>query len=300
MPDSHDKPFRVLSQSLGMAVLTSVALPALAKSPGLGRDTASTLAACSERYSLVANPRPQQQQETAKESIRVEFGSTRDWGTEDNVTLLTLNATDLGETGFRVLYPEGSSSPSDADQDGVERGGLGFYTRETALEDSDRACLHYKVRFEPAFDFVKGGKLPGLYGGDAPSGGDEVDGENGFSMRLMWREEGQGELYPYVMDLEGESMGRGAWTFPRGRWISVEQEVILNRPGEDNGIARVWIDGMLVLQQEGLVYRTSESVSIDGLMFSTFFGGTGKGWRTPRDQSVDFAAFRLYAPKSLP
>ncbi|EWH02598.1 polysaccharide lyase [Halomonas sp. BC04] len=285
---------------LGIAATLGMAASAMAEDSGIDNGKPSTLPACSERYTLVASPRPLRQQATAKASIREDFGSTRDWGTEDNVTLLTRNATGLGETGFRVLYPEGSSSPSDADQDGVERGGLGFYTRETALENSDRACLHYKVRFEPVFDFVKGGKLPGLYGGDAPSGGDKVDGENGFSIRLMWREKGQGELYPYVMDLEGESMGRGAWTFPRGRWISVEQEVILNTPGQDNGMARIWIDGRPVLEKGGLVYRTSESVSIDGLMFSTFFGGTGEGWRTPRDQSVDFAAFRLYAPKSLP
>ncbi|RCV91905.1 polysaccharide lyase [Billgrantia montanilacus] len=284
---------RKLWLTLGLA--TSVGVAATEASAG-NRDTSTSLTPCSKRYSLAASPRPLRHQETAKASIRDDFGSERDWGTENNVKLLTIHATGLGETGFRVLYPEGSSSPSDADQDGVARGGMGFYTREAALEDDDRACLHYRVRFEPEFDFVKGGKLPGLYGAEAPSGGDEVDGENGFSMRLMWREEGQGELYPYIMDHEGESMGRGAWTFPKGRWISVEQEVILNTPGKDDGIARVWIDGRPTLERKGLAYRTTEDVAIDGLMFSTFFGGTGEGWRTPRDQTVDFAAFRIYAP----
>lgn len=254
--------------------------------------------ACSERYPLVASPSPTRDHRTAKEVVRENFDSARDWGTEDNIKLLTSDVTDLGETGLRILYPENTSSPSDADDsDDAGRGGAGFYTEESALATSDRACLQYRVRFEPGFDFVKGGKLPGLYGGDAPSGGDDVDGENGFSMRFMWREEGQGELYPYVVGREGDSIGQGMWHFPTGQWVTLEQEVILNTPEEANGLARVWVDGEPILELQNLVYRTTEDVTIDGLMFSSFFGGTGEEWRSPRDQSVDFSAFRIYAPQ---
>lgn len=232
---------------------------------------------------------------SGKQSVRNDYASTRDWGTEENVLILSPLASGLTEPALRVLYPKHSSSPSDADQDGIPRGGLGFYTEQKHLQEADRACLHYLLRFEANFDFVKGGKLPGLYGGKAPSGGEEVTGTNGYSMRLMWREDGQGELYAYLVDREGESIGRGSWYFPSGRWVSVEQEVILNTPGENDGLVRIWIDGWPVLEAHGLVYRTTHEVGIDGLMFSTFFGGTGEKWRTPRDQHVDFAAFRLFA-----
>ncbi len=253
------------------------------------------LAPCSTRYSLLASPRPKLEASNAKASIREDYASIRDWGTEKNVLLIPALATGLGEPGLRVRYPQDSSSPSDADKADVPRGGLGFYTREAELRATDRACLKYHVRFEPGFDFVRGGKLPGLYGGDAPSGGDEVTGKNGFSMRFMWREDGQGELYEYVVDDEGASIGRGWWTFPTGRWVSLEQEIVLNAPGKADGLARVWVDGKPVLEQRNIEYRTSEDVAIDGLMFSSFFGGTGQSWRSPRDQSVDFAAFRIYS-----
>ncbi len=247
-------------------------------------------AACSTRYPQVAAPAPAMG-EDAQAAIRDGFATHRHWGTEENVALLDAGATGIGEPGLRVRYPAGSSNPSDD-----PRGGAGFYAE--TLGGAERACLSYRLRFEPGFDFVRGGKLPGLYGGDAPSGGEEVDGENGFSMRLMWREQGQGELYPYVVGLEGTSVGRGAWTFPTGQWVSVEQELVLNDPGEANGVARLWIDGRPVLEQREIVYRTTPEVTIDGLMFSTFFGGSGEGWRTPRDQHVDFADFRFYAPTS--
>ncbi|WP_251976860.1 polysaccharide lyase [Salinicola avicenniae] len=223
------------------------------------------------------------------------LGAQRRWG-EQNLSILGTGNSGLEGPALRVRYPEGSSSPSDAAE-----GGAGFVVPTPALRQTDRACLRYRVRFESGFDFVKGGKLPGLYGGDGPTGGDEVTGENGFSMRFMWRKEGQGELYEYVANKDadyGESVGRGAWHFTPGQWVTIEQEIVLNDPESDDGIARVWIDGQPILEQHGIVYRTTDQVHIDGLMFSTFFGGHGSDWRTPRDQTVDFADFMLMTPQA--
>lgn len=247
---------------------------------------------CSQRYALAQAPRPQPGAD-GHAAVRQGFDTTRHWGTQENVERLDTGRTGINEPGLRVHYPAGSSSPGED-----PRGGAGFYSDPASLQGAERACLSYMVRFPADFDFVKGGKLPGLYGGEAPSGGEDVTGKNGFSMRLMWREDGQGELYPYVVNFEGDSVGRGLWHFPVGQWVTVEQEVVLNDPERENGIARLWIDGRPVLEQRNIVYRTSPSVTIDGLMFSTFFGGTGEGWRTPRDQHVDFAAFRFYRPQA--
>ncbi|PRY65764.1 hypothetical protein B0H98_102294 [Vreelandella songnenensis] len=247
---------------------------------------------CSQRYALAEAP-SLAPTEDAHNAIRQTFNTTRDWGTKENVERLTAQDTGINEAGLRVHYPAGSSSPGEE-----PLGGAGFYSDPFSFQDAERACLSYKVRFPSDFDFVKGGKLPGLYGGEAPSGGESVDGENGFSMRLMWREDGEGELYPYVVDFEGESVGRGFWRYPAGSWITIEQEILLNDPHQENGVARVWIDGQPVLEQSNIVFRTTSDITIEGLMFSTFFGGTGEGWRTPRDQHVDFASFRFYTSRS--
>ncbi|MHB0774505.1 polysaccharide lyase [Halomonas sp. WWR20] len=253
------------------------------------------VAACSARYPLVAALTPAAGVTPPERAIEAGYQAEKHWGLDHNVTLLSPAETGLTEAGLRVLYPAGTSAPSDQG-----KGGAGFYARVGQLQGAEHACLRYKVRFQPGFDFVKGGKLPGLYGGQAPSGGDEVTGSNGFSMRFMWRKEGQGELYEYIVNKDGKygkSVGRGKWIFPTGRWVSIEQEIILNDPGQDNGIARVWIDGEPQFEQHGIIYRTTQDVTIDGLMFSTFFGGNGKGWRTPRDQIADFSDFEIFAPR---
>lgn len=249
------------------------------------------VAACSERYALAETPRPPFAAD-GHTAVRQGFDTTRHWGTQENVERLGVGHTGIDEAALRVRYPAGSSSPGER-----PIGGAGFYSDPVSLQGADQVCLSYKIRFPSDFDFVKGGKLPGLYGGEAPSGGDQVDGESGFSMRLMWREEGEGELYPYVVGFEGASVGRGFWTFPVGQWVTLEQEVVLNDPEQENGIARLWVDGRPVLEQQNMVFRTTPDITIDGLMFSTFFGGTGEGWLTPRDQYVDFAAFRFYTPR---
>ncbi|WP_129141093.1 polysaccharide lyase [Modicisalibacter coralii] len=254
------------------------------------------VAECSERYTLIASPTPRPAARSMEKDIEEQFTADKHWGIDKNVTLLSKAESGLQEPAIRVAYPKGTSAPSD-----TEEGGAGFYARFKALEGSERACLTYRVRFEPGFDFVKGGKLPGLYGGDAPSGGDAVTGKNGFSMRFMWRKQGQGELYEYVVNKDsdyGESVGRGKWIFPTGQWTTIEQEIILNDPDKQNGIARVWIDGKPMLEQHGIVYRTTPAVTIDGVMFSTFFGGHGKDWRTPKDQHADFGDFNIYIPQS--
>lgn len=63
--------------------------------------------------------------------------------------------------------------------------------------------MSYSVYFSEDFDFVKGGKLPGLYGGASEdeakscSGGRQDNRGRCFSARMMWRKEGMGELYNY-------------------------------------------------------------------------------------------------------
>ncbi|WP_458525522.1 polysaccharide lyase [Onishia taeanensis] len=287
--------YRALAGAMTAATLSLLPLTAAVakEAPALGKPGVS---ACSQRYPLVAAPGPEVDAADAQAAIRQGYKTQRDWGTDHNAAVLGAHQTGLGEAGLRVHYPANTSSPGDTDV-----GGAGFYAAPEALKGAEAACLTYQVRFAPGFNFVKGGKLPGLYGGEAPSGGEEADGTNGFSMRYMWRRQGQGELYEYAVDQDedyGKSVGRGRWTFPTGRWVTLEQEIVLNDAGEANGLARVWVDGTPILEQHGMVYRTTRDVTIDGLMFSTFFGGHGEDWRTPSDQYADFASFRLYAPGS--
>jgi hypothetical protein len=164
----------------------------------------------------------------------------------------------------------------------------------------DHAFLRYYLRFPKDFDFVKGGKLPGFYGGTEVSGGRTPDGTNGFSTRFMWRTDGQGEVYTYMPSSPkfGTSLGRGSWKFSRDKWQCIEQELVLNTPGRSDGVVRVWLDGQPVYANEGLALRTVASLRIEGVFFSTFFGGGDESWAPPADTYADFAAFAT-GPKRI-
>jgi hypothetical protein len=56
------------------------------------------------------------------------------------------------------------------------------------------------VLFPGNFDFRLGGKLPGMHGGNLMCSGSKMlpNGTNCFSTRLMWRENGAGEVYFYL------------------------------------------------------------------------------------------------------
>lgn len=61
---------------------------------------------------------------------------------------------------MQVLYPKGSNAPSNSPQGGTE-----FYAHPLDITLAQNVTLQYSVYFSGDFDFVKGGKLPGLYGG---------------------------------------------------------------------------------------------------------------------------------------
>ena len=195
---------------------------------------------------------------------------------------------------LRVTYPANSASPTVTRNHQAPVGGGQFYaTLGMAPQDSLR--LSYYVRFSDNFNFVKGGKLPGLFGGTVTSGRTIPDGTNGFSTRYMWRRQGDAEVYAYLptSHKHGTSMGRGNWQFQPGKWYQLEQEVILNQPGKSNGQIRVWLNEKKVLDQGGLTIRTTNSLKIEGIFFSTFFGGGDASWATPQDVYVDFAEFSV-------
>ncbi|KAF9909713.1 hypothetical protein EC991_008194 [Linnemannia zychae] len=62
--------------------------------------------------------------------------------------------------------------------------------------------LEYQMLFEPGFNWVRGGKLPGILVGSEQGCNAECSGggsaENCFSTRMMWRSGGEGELYLYA------------------------------------------------------------------------------------------------------
>jgi hypothetical protein len=146
--------------------------------------------------------------------------------------------------------------------------------------------LNYDVFFEPGYAWARAGKLPGLSATQWDSGcsieGDGLKTDPGparWSVRLMWREGGTSELYVYDQDrIPGACglRGPGVVGLTIGRWIAVTIYVRLNsQAAAHDGGARLYLDGVLARQEEGLRLRASdtEASKITNLFFSTFHGG---------------------------
>ncbi|MBV9463800.1 MAG: hypothetical protein JO317_06185 [Verrucomicrobiae bacterium] len=244
---------------------------------------------------LAAEPAPLWKSDwSSPNDWRADWGLiTRSWG-EKNMAIVNDPAGVRGKV-LRVFYPKGTWSPGVTEEAGLPPGGAGFCATLN-LPPRDHARLRYDVYFPEDFDFVKAGKLPGLFGGAGNTGGHLPNGRDGFSARVVWREKGGGEIYAYLPESVkwGTDLGRGNWQFARGRWQTVEFEIQLNTPGRENGWVKAWHDGTLVLDQRNLRFRDIADLKIDGLMFSTFFGGADDSYATPKATYVYFDRFEFF------
>ena len=163
--------------------------------------------------------------------------------------------------------------------------------------------ISYDVKFSENFDFVRGGKLPGLCGYNVTqdprdgcnTGGGFPTGYDGWSARGMWREDGKLENYVYHADQFYEYGDDEYWTAnaERGTWHSFQHRIVLNTVGEANGIVEAWFDGVKVLSSNTMLYRKTADIGINLFYFSTFYGGADPSWAPTSDQYIYFDNFRI-------
>lgn len=177
----------------------------------------------------------------------------------------------------------------------------------------------YRVKFRNGTDFVKGGKLPGLAGGTAPTGNAPADGTNGWAARMMWLtpftgtpgspKQTSAQMIAYAKYFQSGFHNDGRdedelfftdrntgelIDIEDNRWYEVKQRIKMNSPSSSNGKLQVWLDGQRVLNRHNIRYRTNSDLGIDVFYFSTFYGGD-YGWRTSRWTTVYFDDFKIYA-----
>ncbi len=178
---------------------------------------------------------------------------------------------------------------------GPEQGGAGW---RMPFGKHEKAELSYTLRFSKDFDFVRGGKLPGLCGGpDNVSGGRRATGTNGFSARLMWRKDGRGEAYIYHKNQKGDYGDSFAFPadfrFPTETPVKVRIAVAMNSVGKRDGTLRVWIDEKPLVERTDMEWRTVDSFGVDGLYFETFHGGGDASWAPTRACWAEFAEMKV-------
>jgi hypothetical protein len=175
-----------------------------------------------------------------------------------------------------------------------EIGGPKGHTPRLRLEPGKEYLFEYSVRFDAGWDFSRGGKLPGIAGATAPTGCVTTSGD-GFSARLMWRQEGR--LIGYMYDIDkSEECGtplNTTFNFKINQWHKVKQRVKLNTARNRDGEVQVWVDGVEQVNTKRPLMAEAPNRRIDVILFHSFFGGSTNDWAPSRDVTISFS--EIYA-----
>jgi hypothetical protein len=209
----------------------------------------------------------------------------RDAGVIENVAIARLE-DGPAPVAMAVSLPKGSTSPL-----GSPKGGMSFPWQPRPVQGKTAACLSYNVLLPADFQFNRGGVLPGISGADVV--GPSVEG---FTARMAWRP-GTGGGATLRVTSGGETRSIPAdyesFAFPSGRWVKLEQEVVLNTPKHADGVLRVWVDGRLALERTDLVYRMKPGVTLSGVVADVFYGTEEGAGAAPKDTKVSLTPFEI-------
>ena len=159
--------------------------------------------------------------------------------------------------------------------------------------------LYYGFRFKLSddFEFVKGGKFPGIAGGETNAGGHVPTGKDGWSVRMMWDGKGRLVQYVYHPDQPGQYgdvlFWKPAVQIERGKWHTVQTMVKINTPGKRDGHITSWLNGDVVLDEGEFRFRDVEGLKIERFNFVSFFGGNGTDWAPDKDEFIYIDDIRL-------
>jgi hypothetical protein len=248
----------------------------------------STMQPCSERHSTsMVFPLERDGVVLTATDIQARTGG-RDAGLVENVDVIRLKRGPV-PIAMSVELPKGSAAPTSSV---VPKGGLSLPWQPRTLKDKSTVCLSYQILLPSDFDFNLGGALPGVFGGGEQS-------NDRFLVQLGWRQGGAIGATNHVT-LDGKKWKQQAeaegYTIPRGRWVKIDQEVILNEPDLENGVLRVWLDGALAIDKADIAYRVKPDITLVGVAADVFYNGEDVSGRAPADAKVMLSPFEIRWP----
>jgi hypothetical protein len=242
---------------------------------------------CSERYtSSTEFPLQRGDVILTAADLQASLGG-RDAGVLENVAIARVE-NGPAPVAMTVSLPKGAISPRAS---AGPKSGISFPWHPRLVQGKSAACLSYSVMLPADFPFGRGGTLPSISGADASD-----PAPDGFIARIVWRDGGRGGLINRVSSA-GETRAapaeREGYPLARGRWVKLEQEVVLNTPRKLDGILRLWVDGKLVVDRADLSFRTKPGVVLSGVAADVFYGFEDGGGAAPKDTKLSLTPFEI-------
>lgn len=224
------------------------------------------------------------------------------WMLGDERSQIDDEISHYGYKSLRIFYPKGEFGPENSG-----------YLAPFQLESADEYYLSFWARFSEEFSWGGArseGKLGiGLAGGASCSGGQTCTGDNGFSSRLIWRENGQAALYYYSMDKTGpygdkayliNSDGSPVY-YPRGEWFNIVQRLkvntVTNGQANADGEIEIWYNGQAAAKVSGLRF-VSNTDKVDKAYFASFYGGGTADYAPSRDSYIWYDDIKVSSLRS--
>ncbi|MCP3976363.1 MAG: DNRLRE domain-containing protein, partial [bacterium] len=189
----------------------------------------------------------------------------------------------LDGSALKITVPEGENTGS----------GVAFKFQDQTGSEPEEIFFRYYIRIDQSWDPTYGGKFPGISGtyGVAGWGGRPSDGTNGWSARGLFQPNVAGAANPlyntvpvghYVYHAEQPTQwgDNVLWQeaylgyLEKDRWYSIEQHLVLNTPGIDNGVLETWVDGRLAYRQTDWRWRDTTALKIEQIWLNVYHGGS--------------------------
>jgi hypothetical protein len=210
--------------------------------------------------------------------------------------------------GIMVTFPKGGYSA---------RAGINLKCTPFDMFPGKDITVTYQVFVPESFDFVKGGKLPGVALGTRGTGGRNWKKDQG-SVRLMFRPDGIVTGYLYICEDVGEYGGPGSplmkaqgpgfedivhhsngaglyiWRHEdtpmqlRRGWNNIRLRVKLNSPGERDGRLVIKVNKVKKSYDQIQWTRRPGKNQIGKFQFSAWMGGGSKKYAPKQDQFLVF------------
>ena len=196
-------------------------------------------------------------------------------------------------TGSHAAWTSVSGIPSSVTLKANEKGcGNGLCKPIGISKSTVGHRLSYDVKFNSNFDWSRGGKIPGLAGDKTLAGCNTGDG---WSYRVMWRQDGRITPYIYHKDRPtncGDYFGyanSGSMYFPKGQWTTIRLVVKMNTGNNNDGEATLYVNGIQYFRKTTIKFATTSAErNVSKILAHCYRGGSDSSWSSPIDGTVYF------------
>lgn len=216
----------------------------------------------------------------------------RDFGVMENLDIVKFENAP-SRSGLRVrLAALAANSTTDTRIDN----GIDFGWTPKRMPNLTTACLSYSVRVPADFKPGDGGRLPSLVGSPADAASDTRT----VSAQLQWTPTGA-----LGLDISAEPAGDGSISatavnsdavLPAGSWARIDQEIVLNTPGQEDGSIKVWVNGTLKMRRDELAFRSNPKTVLNGVAITVAYAGSRAETTAEKPGTIDVSTFEIRWP----